>query len=67
VAHPEPTVAAAVKWARWDIPVHDFPNVDLARVKKVYLGVGDRDNPLPGEKGRLYIDDLRLVRSFSVP
>lgn len=66
-AHPEPTVAAAVKWARWEIPLGDFPNVDLARVKKVYLGVGDRENPLPGEKGRLYVDDLRLVRSSSVP
>jgi len=67
VAHREPAVAAAVKWARWEIPLREFTEVDLARIKKVYLGVGDRENPLPGQKGRVYLDDLRLVRPVHVP
>jgi hypothetical protein len=67
VIHPDPAVAAGVRWARWEIPLRDFTDVNLARVKKLYIGVGDRANPLPGDKGRLYIDDLRLVRPISVP
>jgi len=67
VVHPEPTVTAAVKWARWEIPLRDFTDVRLTRIKKVYIGVGDRDNPLPGDKGKLYVDDLRLVRPVPLP
>jgi hypothetical protein len=66
VVHPELAIAAAVKWVRWEIPLHDFTDVDLARVRKLYIGVGDWENPLPGAKGRLYIDDLRLVRAVPI-
>jgi len=67
VVHPEPAVAAGVRWARWEIPLRDFTDVNLAGIRKVYIGVGDRENPFPGENGRLYIDDLRLVRPVSIP
>jgi hypothetical protein len=67
VACPDPNLATAVKWTRWKIPLRDFTDVDPARVKKIYLGVGDRENPTQGDKGRLYIDDLRLVRPVPVP
>jgi hypothetical protein len=36
--------------------------VNLAKVKKLYIGVGDRDNPSAGSAGRLYIDDIRLTK-----
>jgi hypothetical protein len=57
--------AAAVKtaaWAQWKIPLSSFPGVNLAKVKKFYLGVGDRKTPLKGGAGRLYIDDIQVIK-----
>jgi len=36
--------------------------VDVASAKKVFIGVGDRDNPQHGSTGRIYIDDIRLTK-----
>jgi hypothetical protein len=36
--------------------------VNLSRVKKLYLGAGDRANPAAGGSGMLYIDDIRLAK-----
>ncbi|MBN1506677.1 MAG: LamG domain-containing protein [Sedimentisphaerales bacterium] len=65
VAHPDSAVVTAVKWVEWKIPFTQLiaANVDLARVKKLYIGVGDRGNPQPGATGRMYIDDICLTRS----
>jgi hypothetical protein len=38
----------------------DISGVDLTRVKKVSVGVGDRSGGSSGAYGRLYIDELRL-------
>jgi len=34
----------------------------LARVKKIYVGVGDRTDPVAGGAGRIYIDDIRVTK-----
>jgi hypothetical protein len=36
--------------------------VNLAKAKKLYIGVGDRKNPVPGGSGRLYLDDIRVTK-----
>jgi hypothetical protein len=61
VAYPDTAVTGAVKWTEWKIPLSSFAGVNLAKVKKLYLGVGDRASPAAGGSGRIYIDDIRLV------
>jgi hypothetical protein len=49
-------------WTEWTIPLSSFTGVNPAKVKKMYLGVGDRKNPVPDGAGRIYIDDLRVTK-----
>ena len=37
--------------------------MNLTSVKKMYIGVGNRDNPQSGGGGMLYVDDIRLYQS----
>ncbi|MBP8911839.1 MAG: hypothetical protein KBI32_10090 [Phycisphaerae bacterium] len=52
------------KWTLWPIALSEFANagLDLKSVKKMILGVGDRDNPQSGGTGVLYFDDIEAVR-----
>jgi hypothetical protein len=61
--HPDANAVLATEWQKWHIPLADVPaaGVDVAAVKKMCIGVGDRDNPKPGGTGRIYIDDIRLT------
>ena len=36
--------------------------VDVAAVRKMVIGVGDRKNPQPGGTGTIYIDDICLTK-----
>lgn len=49
-------------WTSWQIPLADFraAGVNLAAVKKLYVGLGDRVNPKAGGAGMLYVDDIFL-------
>jgi hypothetical protein len=58
VTHPDPAVTAATQWTQWKIPLSSFAGVNLARVKKMVIGVGDRQNPAAGSAGRIYLDDI---------
>jgi hypothetical protein len=62
VAHPDPAVVTATKWIEWKIPLSSFTDVNPAKVKKLYLGVGDRQNPVADGTGRIYIDDIQLAK-----
>jgi hypothetical protein len=55
-----PVATTATKWTQWSIPLADLSaaGVDVTAVAKIYLGVGDRDNPTAGGSGRLFIDDI---------
>ncbi len=63
--HPDPAAATSMKWIQWKIPFRAFTDagVNMARVKKMYLGVGDKANPAQGGTGRIFIDDIRIARS----
>ncbi len=62
VVHPNPAVVTATTWIAWKIPLSDFAGVNLAKVKKLYVGLGDKTNPAQGGTGRLYIDDIGLTK-----
>jgi len=36
--------------------------VNAAGVKKMYIGVGNRNAPSPGGTGLVYFDDIRITR-----
>lgn len=61
ITYPDPMASAAGQWTEWKIPLSEFAGVNLNKVKKVYIGVGDRKNATPDGTGRIYIDDIRLV------
>ena len=58
VTHPDRAVLTSTSWQEWAIPYSAFGDVMLSAVQKIILGVGDRDNPVPGGSGLIYIDDL---------
>ena len=58
VVNANPAATAVAAWTEWRIPLSDLTGVNLAVVKKITLGVGDRANPVPGPAGMLYLDDI---------
>ncbi len=64
VTYPDSQILTTKTWAQWKIPLSDFANkgVNLAAVKKMFIGVGDRVNPARGGAGPLYFDDVCLTR-----
>jgi len=58
--YPDPAVLTSIVWQEWTIPYSVFDGVRLNGVQNIYLGVGDRDNPLPGGTGLIYIDDIEF-------
>jgi len=58
-----PDGAIATDWTQWDIPLSSFAGVNTAAIKKMVIGVGDRDNPQPDGTGLVYIDDIRVIKT----
>jgi hypothetical protein len=46
VVHPDPVVVTVAKWIEWKIHLSSFAGVNLGKVEKMYLGVGDRASPV---------------------
>jgi hypothetical protein len=61
------TAVNAVKWTEWKIPLSSLTGVSLNKVKKLYLGVGDPQNAVPDGTGRIFIDDIRVVKPAPAP
>ena len=57
----DPNLVNAGEWTEWNIALADF-GVDASRVRAMYLGAGDRDNPVPDGSGRVFIDDIRVIK-----
>jgi len=62
VTYPQADILKASQWVEWKIPLSDFAGVNPAAIRKIFVGVGDRDNPVAGDAGRLFIDDIYLTR-----
>ena len=66
VTHPDPAATLLTDWQAWSIDLAGLTGVKTGAVKRLYVGVGDRKNPVPGGAGRVYIDDLRITRGVPV-
>ena len=64
VTHPDPDAVLATEWQAWHILLADLQaeGVNVASMKKVIIGIGDRDNPQPGGTGLIYIDDIWITK-----
>jgi len=62
VANADPAAAQVATWTEWRIPLSSFTGVNLAKVKKLYFGVGNRSAPAVGGTGTVYVDDIRLTK-----
>jgi len=62
VNHDDADAALTDRWIQWSIPLAEFGNqgVDLARIKTITIGFGDKNNPQLGGTGSMYFDDIRL-------
>ncbi|MHC4462308.1 MAG: hypothetical protein ACYS30_12885, partial [Planctomycetota bacterium] len=60
VTHMDTEAVLATEWQKWHIALADLQTdgVDVASVKKMIIGVGDRDNRQAGGTGLIYIDDI---------
>lgn len=48
-------------WHPWTIPFGDLTGVDLSRVANLTIGVGQRDNPVSGGMGTVWVDEIRVT------
>jgi len=64
VNHPQLDAVQKDAWQEWNIELTQFSaaGVNLAAVKRMYIGLGNRNSPKAGGKGSLYFDDIRLYR-----
>jgi hypothetical protein len=62
VMHTDPAATGLATWTEWKIPLSSLTGVNLAKVKKLYLGVGDKQTPVGGAAGRMYFDDVRVTK-----
>jgi hypothetical protein len=62
IVHPDAAIATVAKWTQWRIPLSGFAGVNLAKVKKLSLGVGDKANPKADGAGLIYVDDISLAK-----
>jgi hypothetical protein len=64
VTHPDANALAALKWQEWRIPLQDLAGVNVAKVKKMIIGVGNRRTPRAGGTGKIYVDDICLMKGM---
>ena len=57
-----PDLVTSDDWTEWNIPLSSFGGVNLSRIKKLFIGVGDRDNPTPDGAGLIFVDDIRVTK-----
>jgi len=64
-----PDAVLTAEWTPWDISLSEFSSagVNLAAVRKMYMGVGDRSAPMLDGDGVVFIDDIRVTRPAPEP
>jgi hypothetical protein len=70
VAYDDPAAATTDTWTEWVIPLQAFAEqgVNLSDVDRIAIGLGTRGNmTIPGGSGKMYIDDIRLIKPQSEP
>ncbi|HNY81048.1 MAG TPA: hypothetical protein PKI96_10265, partial [Sedimentisphaerales bacterium] len=49
-------------WQEWRVPYSELNGVNLARIDKMVIGVGNRTSPTAGGTGTVYVDDIGYGR-----
>jgi len=67
VPHPDAAIVTSEEWAEWKMPLSELVDagVTVTGVKKISVGVGQRDATTPGGTGAIYVDDVRVVKLVS--
>ncbi|NLH43775.1 MAG: hypothetical protein GX448_18200 [Planctomycetes bacterium] len=60
----DPAIVQRATWTRWEIPLSEFTaaGVNVAKVRKVIVGVGNPAAPTAGACGLVFIDDIWVVK-----
>jgi len=56
------TAVNSATWTEVQMPLSSFTGVSMTKVKKIFIGVGDRTNPVADGTGMLFIDDIRVIK-----
>jgi Concanavalin A-like lectin/glucanases superfamily len=70
VTNPDPNAATTDTWTQWEIPLSQFSDqgIDLTNVDQLAIGLGTPGNmTVPGGSGKMYFDDIRLLRPPTTP
>jgi hypothetical protein len=59
----DPDAILATEWQEWQIARSDFGGVNVSRIEKMVIGVGNRTSPAAGGTGIVYIDDIGYGRA----
>ncbi len=64
VYHDNPAATQSKGWNEWVIDLQAFASqgVNLTAVNTVTIGVGTKNTPAAGGTGKLYFDDIRLIK-----
>jgi hypothetical protein len=62
VSSTDDTAVTSQFWVEWKIPLSDFSGVDVAKIKQMAIGVGNRAAPTAGSGGTIYIDDIKVIK-----
>jgi len=65
LTHSDPAAVMAIDWQKWMIPFSRFTGVNMGGVKKLYIGVGDRNKSMVSASGLIYIDDIGFGHPLS--
>ncbi len=63
ISNPDASVISTGAWQEWQIPLSQFTGVNMGSIQKLTLGVGSPSAPRAGGSGKVYIDDIRLIRN----
>jgi hypothetical protein len=56
------TAVNSPTWIEVKMPLSSFAPVNATKIKKIFIGVGDRTNPAADGTGMLFIDDIRVIK-----
>jgi hypothetical protein len=65
VTNPDTGATVNPVWTEWVIPFSDLAGVNMSRVAKMLIGVGDRDNATAGDAGTVFVDDIGYGRKVA--
>ena len=57
-----PSGSNVATWTEWKIPLTQFTGVNVGAIKKMVIGAGSRKSPQQDGAGRIFIDDIRVMK-----